>query len=59
MTFFLKKVEYMNFPGRFVLLDSLIWKGKIEGYIDIDKYVAIYLYIEINYIDINSRYIEI
>lgn len=47
MTFFKKKVEYMNFPGRLVLLGSLIWKGKI-GYIDIDKYVAIYLYIEIN-----------
>lgn len=48
MTFFLKKVEYMNFPGRFVLLGSLIWKWKIEGYIDIDKYVDTYLYIEIN-----------
>lgn len=49
MTFFFKKkVEYMNFPGRFVLLGSLIWKGKIEGYIDIDKYVDVYLYIEIN-----------
>lgn len=46
--FFKKKVEYMNFPGRFVLLGSLIWKGKIEGYIDIDKYVDVYLYIEIN-----------